>query len=142
MSRHVWTAEYGDLEIHKETAAGVLVSGGPLFTYCYAENISVSAKLEAIRRMVPGRAQKKITTRAYEYTCNIGHLYFWKDQEIDLANVFNRAQRLRLIFRLKDVSLQEDVHTLSLAYATSWNLNSQKNNNVQGSASFDAELFS
>lgn len=141
MPRHVWTAEYADLEIYKETATGELVSGGPLFTYCFAENITLSGKVETTRRPIPGRAQKKITNRAYEYNCSIAHLYFYKAQELDLANVFNRGQRLRLVFRLKDVSLQEDVHTISLAYATSFTINSQRNNNIQATATFDAELF-
>ena len=143
--RHVWSAHETSVEVYKEDDQGNLVSGGPILNYCYLQDADVDASLELERRRCTGRQQKKITTRAYEYSMSVGHFYWNQDQEQDLINMFNREQKLRIAMRMKgdgtNAVLVEDLHTLKTAVAKTWRINRKDNNVVDYQVTFEAEDF-
>lgn len=145
--REVWHGTNANVEVYLDDGDGNQLSGGPVLSYCFWQNFSISAIMEQIRRPVTGRAKKKITNRAFEYEASIEHFYFRKAEEIRLNDVFNRQQALQFkVALVKDhytdtAPLENDDHLLKICRASRWKLNGEENDILIMTASFAAEDF-
>lgn len=149
----IWQFYQCDVLIYLEASDGSLLnddgspaedegSAVPLSINCYMEGVTVKGTLESERRPVTGRSKKKITTRAYEYSLQAEYLYIDKDTQLDLANIFNRQQRLRLVLACTEPGVVTQKHTLYTACAISWELSGSDNESLIFQSQFEAEDFS
>lgn len=143
---HVWHGQNVDVDIYFENATGGIIGEEdvPVLSYCYWENVNVSATQEQTRRQVTGRAKKKITNRAWEYSASVEHMYFSKEDEINVEEMFSRNKRLRIEIRCVDKAYPEeenDIHILKAAYASRWRISGQENDILSASVDFEAEDF-
>lgn len=137
-----------DVKIFLEDEDGVILSDDPVFTYCYAEGISISASAAFQRRGVTGRTRRKIIRRSCGYdevSMDVEALYIRKSQELDAVNIFNTKKQLQIWLHFNDVALpvdQQEKMILSFCRATSFKVTGSNAESVKISASFIAEMFS
>lgn len=116
---------------------------GPLFTYCYLQNTTLSSTVPSTRRPVTGRPKTRLLLQAYEYELDVSHFYLTKAIELDLNRVFNREQWLELVLQLtatENANVQEP-HTFKRCKATNFTIAERDNENINGTVKFLAEEF-
>lgn len=159
--RHVWTANYADVQIYREDTNGnviddsnAIVSGfdpnspsiDPVLSYCYLQNASLNVTAETVRRPVGGRATRKLTIHEFD-DCQLSSewMFFKKSEEHNTTKIFNRAQRLRLVLKLVDITYtgvdpyENDSVQLTRALATQFGIDHRDNEVIVAKATFEAE---
>ena len=146
--RHVWQGFDADVNLYLEDEdTGEQISGGPILTYCYWENFSISATLAQTRRPVTGRTRLKIVNAMWQYTASVAHMYFRKSEELRLSDVFNRQQPLQIELALEDTNYtgeapqENDTHLLRRAFSNSFQITGRSAEIIEAKASFSAEEF-
>lgn len=138
------------------TEAGSVVSGAEvnlpttddnyipaLFSYCYLESATINGT-QAIRNVqIPGRPRELSFGGAWKYTVSIEHLYFDKDDELRLDDVFSSNQNLRIAFRARNIDKRNDTlyHVLKQSKVSSFNINGSDDDTISVQVSIDAEDF-
>jgi len=165
VSRHVWTFAEAEVEIYLERPSAdpkigeVINSAGTVIDpavvpgvtpYCFMESGNLNVATQLVRRGVTGRGRRKIVHPASafdEIQLTVGHLYFKKTAEFDAIALFKPRRQLRLYFRNVDwlysgvAPLENDIFTLSFAFAQSFELSGQEADVMEGRAVFQAELL-
>ena len=138
-SRHVWSGHEADVEIYHEDDDGNLLSGYGVIL-CYWEDFEINGNLPTNRLPCTGRRVKRITREAYEFSATVNQMYFSKEVQNNLDDIFNREQWLRVVIRCVDAD-EQDVHTLSRCLASDFKINGKENDLVFSQSSFVAELY-
>lgn len=149
VTRHVWTAGFGQAKIYTEAANGTPTPSTPVIEHCYVETVQFSTSTDIAKRAVTGRGRRKIIPISGSYDdvqISIAHLAFKKSTEFDLINIFNPHQQLRFEYELSDifydgVTLENDAYIASFARALSYSVNSSDNEEIDISVLLEAEIL-
>lgn len=144
MRRHIWQFLDGEATIYREDNNGN-ISGGPVAHACFFRGMRLNEILENTRRLVFGRAKKKITVRTTEYEAEIEEIYISKRLEYQAVKDLGRDTKLRIVFDFTDDAYSDiapfdnDSWQFKKARRTKFEITGQDANDMIVSMSFSAE---
>lgn len=151
MQRTVWVFGDAKIKIYEEVIdVGTLYAPDvPLLEYCYAQGATLNANAAYARRAVTGRGRRKLVPLSdfENITFSCPHLLFDKETEINFDSIFNTNKQLRLILEFSKIEYSgippftNDIFTLSFCRATGFSISGQDDENIIGTANFEAELL-
>lgn len=143
-SEIVWTGNDLDVSVYQDDGKGVrpgedINQAITLLTYCLFQDATISSVTPSERKPVWGRPRQRIVLGAPEYEMDVSYFHITATP-YELANIFNREKCLQLEWKLQFANRIER-HTLKIAYAISYQLVANDNQNCVGHAHFEAEEY-
>ena len=148
--RHVWTGYNVTVEVTRMDDVNYPANPTVLTNYCFFESISINANNELTRRPCTGRTKRKIIPAEFEYSCEVGAMYYRKTEHFN-SDMLNRSIALRFrMICIDEFSSQNNTaepHVLGNAFVSNLGLQvsiSEGNNSsdiIKTSMSMEAEDF-
>jgi len=159
VERKVWVFAEADLWIFREDALGNVINFDgasvsdyplPLFPYCYAENLTLTASQPTARRAVTGRCRRKLVSLSQhfeEVELKIGTLFQRKATQFNTNDIYNTNMQLRLVVKFykmeytNSAPFENDQFDISFAKAKTFSLSGSQAEPVSADSNFEAELI-
>lgn len=139
----IWTGNNAWVFLYESSADGTPISNGPLYQYCYFENVSLYSGVNWIQKPGFGNPVRNLETEDEWdlYTLTVGHFYF-KDTELDLLKVFNANKYLYIeLYLFGEMGKSDELHVLKSARASSFRVGFKDNSNAEGEAAFISSYY-